>query len=133
MAEKPIYRCLAKGSRRERSAPRASFNWLIARRGWFRIYADRVECGTWRIAYADVERATLYRFKHLFMKAAVIHFETADGHYQFGFNSWASPEDHIDLEFEEKETAFNYSTFSKVLRLSLILIFRFWVWYNFVR
>lgn len=133
MVEKPLYRCMTKGSREESSEPRASLNWLIAKRGWLRVYPDRVECRKWRIPYADVRKATLYRFKHLFMKSAVIHFETADGHYQFGINPWASPEDHIDLDFEEKETVFRYSTFSKVLRLSLIAYVAFWVWYDFIR
>ena len=133
MAEKPIYKCLTKGSRQESSEPRASFNWVIAKRGWLKVYPDRVECGKWRVPYADVRKATLYRFRHWFTTAAVIHLETADGHYQFGLNPWAYPEDHIDLDFEEKETKFTYSTFSIILRLSSIPYVAFWVWYFFIR
>ena len=131
MAERPIYKCLTKGSRKESSEPRASFNWLVAKRGWFKIYTDRVECGNWQIAYSEVQKVTLCRFRHWFMKAAVLHLETADGHYQFGFNPWASPDEHIDLQFEEKETTFKYSTYSVVVRLLLIPYLAFWIWYNF--
>ncbi|MEM9627090.1 MAG: hypothetical protein AAGA21_12715 [Pseudomonadota bacterium] len=133
MAEKPIYKCITKGSRSEASEPRASFNWMVARRGFLKVYPNRVECGNWQVPYADVKKATLYRFRHMFMKAAVIHLETTDGYYQFGLSPWASPEAHIALDFEEKETAFKYSTFSILLRLALIPYVGFWVWYEFIR
>ena len=40
---------------------------------------------------------------------------------------------HMPLVVEEKQTAFTYWTFSKVLRLSLIPYIGFWIWYDFIR
>jgi hypothetical protein len=106
---------------------------MIARRGRLKVFDDRVECGNWRIAYTDVQQAILYHYKYLFMTTTAIHLVTADGHYQFGFNPLASPADHINLDVDEKEIELTYSTFSKILRLSLIPYIAFWVWYYFIR
>lgn len=133
MTDKLLYKCLSKGTQKESSDPRASFNWMIARRAWFKVYSDRVACGDWQIPYADIRQATLFRFKHMFMKTTVIQLDTAGGSYQFGFNPWASPADHIDLGFQEKDVSFTYSTFSKIFRLLVVLCLAYWFWSHFLR
>ncbi len=67
------------------------------------------------------------------MPTTAIHLITANGHYQFGFNPWASPAGHINLDFEEKDVELTYSTFSIILRLLLIPYIGFWVWHYFIR
>jgi hypothetical protein len=133
MADRPTYKCLTKATRGENANPRASFNWVVARRGWFKIFEDRVECGNWCIPLSEVQKATLFRFRYWFMKATVIQLDTADGHYQFGFNPWASPTDHMSLTFEEQEVKLDVPASIRLYRLAVLAAAGFWIWWSYFR
>ncbi len=129
--EKPIYKCMAKGSDREAGPPRLSTNWVTSRRGLFRIYPDRVELGDWHIPFARVERAVAYRFPYLpFVKATVLELRADGRTYQFGFNPWARPLEHLPLPVEEREEGMKYSTPLIIMRVTLLicLISLLWLW-----
>lgn len=120
MSAQPRYRCFCKATRDEDGSPRRSFNWVVARRGWFTIFDDRVECGDWTIPFSQVQQAIVYRGKQLFIPATVLHLGTADADYQFGFNPWASPIAHLPLEMEEEPLRLSYSPFSLIIRLGAV-------------
>lgn len=86
-----------KATTRESGKPRRSGAWVTARRGWFKVFADRVECGDWKIPFAAVERAVLYTGRQFFIPVSVLELRSEDRTYQFGFNPWAHPEQHLAL------------------------------------
>ena len=127
-----LYRCWCKATNREPGPPRHSASWVGAKRAWFEVYADRVECGAWTIPFADVRRAILYETRQWFIPVRVLAFSTATTNYQFGFNPWASPQKHIELEIEQQKMRLMYSPFSIVIRAGLVLYLGYLAWRHFV-
>jgi len=95
-------------------------NWAAARRAWFEVYADRVECGDWAIPLAEVTEAVAYRTRGLILPGTVLQLKTADQCYQFGFNPWASPLKHMGIAFREERVRLGMSPGSMVARLLLL-------------
>ena len=127
--ERPLYTCMTKGTDRAEGTPQFGMHWAVSRRGRFKVYPDRVELGDWRIPFASVERAVLYRFPYLpFVSARVLELEAGGRTYQFGFNPWAHPERHFSIAVEERETKARYSTFSVVLRVALLVYLAYLLW-----
>lgn len=133
MNNKPIYKAWCKGTNREDSEPRYSQNWAFSRRGWFKVYADRVECGAWSIPLSEVKRAIVYRAKQMFIPVTVLHLITDNGSYQFGFNPWANPIRHLNMEFEEQKVRLRYSPFSVAIRIALVGYIGFLLWQEYGR
>lgn len=130
--QKPVYRCMTKATDREAGAPRHSANWIGARRGTFTVFEDRIEVGDWRIPFASIDRAVLYRTAYLpFVTASVLELEADGRTYQFGFNPWASPEKRLPIPLEERTGAIGYSRFSVALRIAAILALLVYLWFEF--
>lgn len=125
-----IYRCWTKATTREQGNPRHSANWIVSRRGWFRIFPDRVECGDWVLPVTDIERAMLYRGRQLWTTVRVLELQTKTLTYQFGFNPWVAVESHLPFPFSGEKVRLKHSIFSLVVRLVLIacLAFLLWQW-----
>ena len=120
---------MTKASNREAGVPRRSANWVASRRGFFKVFRDRIEVGDWRVPFAEVERATLYNFPYLFLfKASVLELEANGQTYQFGFNPWARPEEHLPISVEEREEKLRYSTFSIVVRVLAVAYVIYLIW-----
>ncbi|REJ74830.1 MAG: hypothetical protein DWQ36_13955 [Acidobacteria bacterium] len=92
------YRCWTKATKHEAGVPRRSVNWVKARRDWLWFHEDRLTCGDWSIPFAEVDTATLYRVKQLFIRSSVLELTTATDTFQFGLNPWVDPVPHIPLE-----------------------------------
>lgn len=120
MADTEKYKAWCKATDREDSEPRYSYKWAISRRAWFRIYEDRVECGDWKIPFESIEKAIVYKTKQMFIPATVLQLITKSKSYQFGFNPWASPIQHLQVEVEEKSIKLKYSALSIAIRVFLI-------------
>lgn len=125
--ETPIYKCWCKATNAETGELRYSQNWLVARRAWFRVYDDRVECGDWRIPFESVTSTTLFRVRLMIGTAKGLRIETGTETYLFGFNPWASPEKHLDLELKEESTRLKYSPFSLALRIVTVGLLIYWL------
>ncbi|MCG8695013.1 MAG: hypothetical protein MI806_27715 [Minwuiales bacterium] len=122
-----LYRCRCKGTNRENGAPRHSLNWLTARRGVFRVFDDHVRCGNWHIPYADVKQATIYKARQLLLPVKVLELVTENETYQFGFNPWAHPDRHMNLDFEEKTVRLKGGLRSLLLAfLAVWIVFEVW-------
>jgi hypothetical protein len=116
-----LYKCMTKGTKQEDSEPRYSQNWLVARRGSFCIFDDKVKCGDWIINFTDIAKLIIYRTKQLLIPVKVLHFITTKGNYQFAFNPWAQPEKYLmKLNPEEKNVKLKYSIFSIILRIIIL-------------
>jgi len=119
--EKLAYKCFCKATNKETNEPRYSQNWLLAKRAMFKIYGDRIECGTWKIENTTVEKAHVYRIKQWFIiPVNVLQLTTGTECYSFGFNSWANPIKHLKFNYSESNVRLRYSAFSIAVRLILI-------------
>ena len=116
----PSYRCWTKATDGERGPPRYSANWAIARRGWFKVFPDRVECGDWSIPASNVVAATLFHTRQWLLPVTVLSVETAGGSYQFGFNPWVRVSAHLPFPHQHEHVTLRYSTFSVAVRVALI-------------
>ncbi len=115
------YKCFCKATNREDKEPRYSHHWLAARRTMFKVFEDRVECGDWKIPFTNVHSAYLYKSKQMFIPVNVLQLITEDGSYQFGFNPWSNPFEHLGMSYEESEIKLGYSKFSIVVRVLLVV------------
>lgn len=116
----PRYRALVKATRNESGTPRRSANWIVARRGWLRVFDDRLECGDWVIPASAVVEAVLYDARMGLLRAPVLAVTTDDGTWQFGFNPWVRIGDHLPFAFRREQVRLRYSVFSAVVRLAAI-------------
>lgn len=124
----PIYKCWTKATDRESGPPRRSHSWATSQRRWFKIFDDRVECGDWRILFRDVRKATGYRTRSLFMPVTVLELQTGERTYQFGFNPWAKPVEHLPIEVEEKRVRLRYSPLSVMVRVAVLMYLAYLLW-----
>lgn len=127
-----VYRCWTKATNRESGSPRRSWNWATSRRAWFKVFGDRVECGSWKVPFDSIRRAVVYRGKSSLLPVRVLHLEAESGTYQFGFNPWVKIELRLPFEFEMQDVRFGYSTFSLLLRIVLVVYVVSWLWQRFV-
>lgn len=116
----PKYRAFVKATRSETGPPRRSASWIFARRGWLKVFDDRLECGNWVIPASAVTSAVLYDARHGFLRAPVLAVSTADGTWQFGFNPWVRIAEHLPFEFRRESVRVRYSAFSLIVRLAAI-------------
>lgn len=126
--ERPLYRCMTKATNRELGEPRLSQNWLWSRRGWFKVFPDRVACGDWDIPFSEIQEVVLYRSRWSFMPVSVLKIRVAGETYQFGFNPWAHPEAHLSIPYREENVKLRLSLFSFAVRAISILVLLYLVW-----
>jgi len=122
------YRCFCKATNREGEEVRFSHNWTIAKRGFFKVYEDRIECGSWNIPFSEVESAHFYKAKQMFIPVKVLQLVTVKGKYQFAFNPWANPFKHLGIEYKQSEIKLVYSTYSIVIRVFLVAYLGYLLW-----
>lgn len=122
------HKCWVKGTMDEGGDPKSSQSWVSARRAWFNIYDDQVECGDWTILASNVEEAVLVEARQWFIPVRVLRIRTHDAIYQFGFNPWCNAGKHLPFEFERKKARIAYSPFSIALRVGLVLLLAYLIW-----
>ena len=127
-----LYKCMCKGTNRESSEPRYSQNWLASRRANFKVFTDRIECGNWKIPFAEITKVHLYRSRQMFIPVKILHVTTSSGNYQFGFNPWAHPEKHLQVEYEESTVRLRYSLYSILVRVAAVSLLVYWVWRRWI-
>lgn len=120
--EKVIYKCMTKATSRELNGPRYSQNWVTSKRGSFKIYNDKITCGSWNFDIEKIDNVILYETKQMLIPVKVLKFEYKDKIYQFGFNPWAKPMKYLDLEYKHEKVKMKYSKFSIILRIALLTV-----------
>ncbi len=126
------YKCFCKATNREDKEPGYSHNWIAAKRAMFKIFDDRVECGSWNIPFAEIESAHLYKAKQMFIPVNILQLMTQKGNYQFGFNPWANPFMHLNIEYTQSKIKLGYSIYSIVVRIFLVAYIGYFAWRNWL-
>jgi hypothetical protein len=126
--DRAVYRCMTKAVEGVSGPPRRSAAWVTARRGAFSIFPDRVEIGDWTIAHDDVREARAYAFPTLFGRGVVLELRTDEATFQFGFNPWARPLEHLPYPVEVERTTLGLSRSSIALRLAAAGVFALDAW-----
>jgi hypothetical protein len=111
--------------------PQYSASWVNARRGWFEVFDDRVQCGDWVIQAESVLDAVLFEARQWFIPVYILSISTAEGTWQFGFNPWAKFDAHLPFSFRRERVRLRYSAFSIAVRLLLIVCVTYWIWRRF--
>ena len=127
----PIYKCWTKITNKESGTPSDSFNWIISRRGWFKVFTDRIECGNWKIPFAEVQEMVVYRGKQMLIPVTVLQIAIPGETYQFGFNPWARPLTYLPISCREEQIKLKYSAFSISFRVIIIFYLIYLAWRKF--
>lgn len=78
-------------------------------------------------------RAILYASRWwLVLKVRVLELHTGGKTYQFGFNPWAHPERHLNLELERQSVRIGHSPFSVLVRVVVVgyVVWQAWRWFQ---
>lgn len=125
--EKHIGRYMAKGLRAPSKEIVAGPAWVVARRGWLYVFADRLQCGDWTIPYSKVTSCELARIPGFPLPGKVLVVDSEDGIYQFGLNPWARIEKKLPIASTVRKGSIHLSAFSVVVRLVLLALLLAWI------
>lgn len=117
--EKPLQRNYVKATDKETGPPRASKNWILAKRTFFEVYSDRVVIGNWIFPYNEIQDIVHFETKQRFVSLNLLQIQTTEKNYQIAFNPWVNPLIHIPLEIRPAEVRIQYSYFLIAMRLTL--------------
>ena len=126
-----VYRSWTKGTQGESGPPRYSGNWVVARRAWFKVFSDRVECGDWIIPTSSVTDAVLFEARQWFMPVYILTVSTSSGSWQFGFNPWSRVASCLPFPFRRERVRLAYSKSSVLVRVLLLALVGYWLWQRF--
>ena len=125
----PLAEYQTKGVRGAPSPPSYGAHWTAARRGRLKLFGDRAELGPWRIDFAVVTEATLWRARtQLGLVAPILGLRTANDSFQFGLNPWSKVPDHLPLEVQHRNIRMRYTTYSWIIRALLALVIVWVLW-----
>ena len=123
------HKCWVKATDREHGAPRYSASWVGARRAWFKVFDDHVECGDWMIPVTSVREAVLFEARMWFVVPVYVLEIVADrGAYQFGFNPWCRIAKHLPFEAEHRRVKLAFSAVSMVVRAVFLGLLAYALW-----
>jgi len=116
----PVYRAWTKAKLGGNGPPKYEAGWATSRRGWLKVFPDRLECGPNVIKVDDVQDAVLYEARQAFIPVYVLAVATPDGTWQFGLNPWTNIGPHLPFPFRRQSVRLRYSLFSVAVRLAAV-------------
>lgn len=116
----PVYRCMTKGVKGAPEEFARGLPWVTARRSILEVYDDRLECGDWIIPFAEVEAATLFETRQMFIPCYILKVRVAGNTFQFGLNGNRFWRGELPFPVTRDKGRLGYSTFSIVARLIVI-------------
>lgn len=116
----PKYSCLCKAIKGADGTPEYSPKWIGSKRASFKVYENKIVCGSWVLPYDEIVSATLFKTKQWFIPVKVLKLVTETESYQFGFNPWSHPTAHMNIPISEKRIRLGYSKVSIALRVVLV-------------
>jgi len=125
---RPNYKAWVKGTMGESGPPRYSANWATARRAWFKVYPDRIECGDWIIPASAVEEAVLFETKQWCIPVYILAIKTSEKTWQFGFNPWTRIASYLPFDFRREHVRLRYSRFSLLIRSLFVVYIVYSLW-----
>ena len=109
-----------------RTGPR----WITSRRGRLKLYSERLECGDWTVAYADIQEAVLSSFQSPILRIAgyVLAVRTDKDTYHFGLNGRRYWKGELPFPVTRQQAKLKMSPISIVARAVLIGYAVYFVW-----
>jgi hypothetical protein len=104
--------------------------WITSRRGFLKVFGNRLECGDWRIPYPDFEEAVLFQTRSGIIPCFILKIRTNENTFQFGLNGNRYWKGQLPFEVTRTKGRLKYSPFSIMLRVGLVAGL---VWYFFLR
>ncbi len=123
----PIHRCFTKATTAEGEEIRHSFHWVTARRGWLKVMPDALECGDWRIPYAEIDEAVLFSIRSaLLIPGYVLWVRSAGRTWQFGLNPGRFWKGELPFPVRRETATPGYSPFATAVRIALLAAVIVW-------
>lgn len=128
--EKIIAAAGSKGIRLNKdSTVSRGLDWLVAKRAVLILTDKRLICGSWNIDLDKIVEAKALLIGSLSGKGLVLKIATSDGHhYQFGILSSSQWIEQEVLPLKIEEGKVEYSPFSVVLRVIIIVVLLWWLY-----
>lgn len=122
---------MAKATIAEGDQRRYGPNWVTSRRASLKVFDDHLDCGDWRINYAEIEDAVLCSFRSVFLRIPgyILTADTAERTYHFGLNGWGQFwKDELPFEAKRKKGKLGFTWFSILVRLILVGYIGYVLW-----
>lgn len=126
--EQQLYSCFCKAAQCDPGEPKISKNWFFARRSWFRVFDDRVECGNWSFPFSEVTKATVYKTKQWPFTHHILQLEIGDRCVHFGFFIWANPIKHLRLDIESRNATLKTHPATILFRVVFVSVLAYEIW-----
>lgn len=111
---------------------RTGLKWIMARRGYLKLYPDRLECGNWTIQYDKIQEATLSSFRSPILRIPgyVLAVRTDHKTYHFGLNGWRYWKGELPFPVIRQQAFLKLSPISILARVVLIgyVVDYIWRW-----
>ena len=126
-----LHKCMTKATTAEGDQRKYGPNWVTSRRGLLKVFDDHLECGDWRIDYAEIKDAVLCSFRSFFLRIPgyILTVETDDRTYHFGLNGWGRFwKGNLPLDAKRETGKLRFTWFSIVVRVILVGYIGYLVW-----
>src|SRR3954454_16407518 len=123
-----IRKFMTKATISEGDDLRYSPNWLVARRGILRVTTDALECGDWRIPYAEMDDAALFSVRQNLIPGYVRRVKAGGRIYKFGLTPTRFWRGELPFPVRREKSVLKYSWFSLAVRVLLLLGLAYLVW-----
>lgn len=127
---KLLYNCMTKAVVGDGDQLRTGPKWILARRGTLKVFDDHLECGDWRIDYAQIREAILLSFRThvLRIPGYVLAVRTDTATYHFGLNGWGYWKKELPFPVRRDNARLRLSPFSVIVRLIVAGCLAYIVW-----
>lgn len=129
-----LHKCMTKAVVGDGDQLRTGPKWLLARRATLKLYDDHIECGDWRIDYAEIREEVLSSFRsHLLrIPGYVLAIRTDAATFHFGLNGWAYWKGELPFPVRREKAMLRMSPFSLIVRLLAVGYLAYLVWRRLV-
>lgn len=127
--DKPLHTCMTKATTAEGDQMMHGPNWVVAKRGRLKVFADRLECGEWIIRNEEITEATLYSVRSLFfIPGYVLKIMTEEKSYHFGLNWGSFWRGDLPFAVAREKGTIGYTKFSIIIRVVLLGLALYYLW-----
>lgn len=128
-----LHKCRTKATTAQGDQRSYGPSWVAARRGSLKVFDDHLECGDWRIAYADIRSGVLYSFRTTFLRIPcyILTIATDQVTYHFGLQGGGTFwEGELPFGVERESGRLRMSWFSIIVRVIAVayIVYGLWRW-----
>jgi hypothetical protein len=123
-----LHRCMTKATTAEGDDIRRSVNWVFSRRGFLKVYTDRIECGDWTIPYDQIDEAVLFRTSSMFIPCYLLRVKAQGQIYQFGLNPGRYWSRELPFPVVRENKRLGWSWYSVAVRIVALAVLAYLLW-----